>query len=655
MSEQKNTILYFEFLDFYEDSKEPRIIEITINNIKKEINKNIIIFNETFYKPFDSCIYLHIPILCRFSNQKIVEFLLTIYLCKINYFKGFYYGIFNNSFEFIKTSIFPLDNFQIELINKEKKYIIKCEEEFEKNSNRKRINIFNFDLNVINKINFKKIENQLELLDTNNILVVLDDKMKILGAHFKSITPNLNIKFDMTKKIKLLEIFKTLNFLFEKNSLDKNFEINNEKYKILCKIVYDIKNKLIYNNFFSKYMETNLEYINFNKIDYEIYRIYGIYYLILKTLDYSQNKNIINVLEYLINNLLSFEKQCKYINNELIQSKLFFVSALTLSDFIQIYFENNSYETFLSEKKPLISLIDFEEDNIYKLANINNIKFINNLNQSSYIFYYLLQFDSGFSINIFYDYYESSTMISMLTLNELKEDLLKCIPKFGIRVFFDNGDIAFTELIRGITVINEFKIFKKQLNANELKNEFDNNYYKRFIISFLLKHERMGHFKHTINKSDLSNKNSPRIYYNILEKKIHFFNICEIGNSLEFFFGNFDLYFYNNLFELYSYKEIMFTNLFENINLWTDKSPEKLIKEFNKIYDFIKGKIKSGEIKEEDNELNINKNENKFIKEKKRNLNTINNGKEKDDFDFTYCIKRHKLNLKIEVKEINMV
>ena len=46
-------------------------------------------------------------------------------------------------------------------------------------------------------------------------------------------------------------------------------------------------------------------------------------------------------------------------------------------------------------------------------------------------------------------------MISIITLNKLKKDLLKVNPKYGIRLFFDNGDVVFTELNKGIIVIIE--------------------------------------------------------------------------------------------------------------------------------------------------------------------------------------------------------
>ncbi len=44
-----------------------------------------------FYKSFDLYIFINIPIVYKFSNQKNIEFLLANYLHKINNFKIFCY------------------------------------------------------------------------------------------------------------------------------------------------------------------------------------------------------------------------------------------------------------------------------------------------------------------------------------------------------------------------------------------------------------------------------------------------------------------------------------------------------------------------------------------------------------------------------------
>ena len=637
----EKTIIYFEFLDFTENSNLPRMVSLTINNTKKEIKEKIMIFNETFPISFNSYIYLNVPLICEFSNKKRVNFILTIYLSKINYFKGFCNGIFINSIELIKTSIYPIENlnFEIELCKNEKQYFIKGEEEYEKISNRKRINLFNLEFFFLKNINFQN------KMFSNNILTILDDEMNILGVHKKQITPD-PFKINDIDKQYILQLLLPLKQFFDDYSIDKKFEINEKQFINLSKIILNIKCNLFDDNIFNTYIQQDLEDIFFNELDYEIYKLYSLYYLILKIINY-KNDDIIKIIEYLVNHLLSFEKECKYINDKIMRQKLFFVASLALSDFPQIYIENDKYKEYLTKENQLISLIDFDEENIYKNANNKNIEFINNLNESSFIFYYLLQFNSGFSRNIWYNHFENSGMISMITLKELKDDLLKCIPKYGIRLFFNNDNLAFTELYKGITVINEIKLFNHKLNKDELKSESDSNYYKRFIISFLLKHERMAHLKHMINKSIVGYKYSPRIYYDIINKKIHYFDIREIGNSLEYFFGNFSFEFYNNLFNLYQYKEIIFENLFNDITLWVDNSSERLINEFNKINDFIQLKVKKGEIEKEGEKINYNKN----IKKRKNNPN-YEIDEEEDELDpFKYSIKRHKF-IKFEVKNI---
>ena len=55
----------------------------------------------------------------------------------------------------------------------------------------------------------------------------------------------------------------------------------------------------------------------------------------------------------------------------------------------------------------------------------------------------------------------------MITLNQIKLDLIKSLPKYGIRIFFDTDYIATTYLNTDITVYNEKKyleIFYHKLN-----------------------------------------------------------------------------------------------------------------------------------------------------------------------------------------------
>ena len=137
----------------------------------------------------------------------------------------------------------------------------------------------------------------------------------------------------------------------------------------------------------------------------------------------------------------------------------------------------------------------------------NNKEFICKLKINSFLFIYLLQFNltnSQISIND-----ENVTknvkvnMISMITLNQLKFDLYKSLPRYAIRLFFNSFDDYGTTILNiSITLFNEVIIFGKGLSTNELSIQEDPYFKKRVCLSLVLKHERFCYLKKIFNKNE---------------------------------------------------------------------------------------------------------------------------------------------------------
>ena len=102
----------------------------------------------------------------------------------------------------------------------------------------------------------------------------------------------------------------------------------------------------------------------------------------------------------------------------------------------------------------LFEFLNFDEyGTIYKDANEFNKTFVSLLTEKSEIFPFLLQLNSGSSINLLIN--ESTSRISMLNINNIKRHLNSNIPKYGIRLKKDPFFEAFTLNNLKITCICE--------------------------------------------------------------------------------------------------------------------------------------------------------------------------------------------------------
>ena len=172
-------------------------------------------------------------------------------------------------------------------------------------------------------------------------------------------------------------------------------------------------------------------------------------------------------------------------------------------------------------------------------------------------------------------------MISKITSQQIKLDLIKSLDHYGIRNFFDALYLADTTLNTGITIYNEKKIFGEKLNEKEILTSNDHNYNKRTKISFLQKHERFCHIKKIFNKSEVNYVDSPRGYIDFIGNKFLLLvsknneENREIGEAFEYLLTNGKIELIDNLYDnkkdSFDYK-----NLF-NIDIMLEKTNEKLI------------------------------------------------------------------------------
>ena len=141
-----------------------------------------------------------------------------------------------------------------------------------------------------------------------------------------------------------------------------------------------------------------------------------------------------NLFLKLFQNLEDFEKKCKRITDKKLEALFFSSACLVLSNIAK----DEKKREEVKDQKELLDLIDFSENSIYKDALENNKEFIINLKRSSFIFNYLLQINSPNKINenLIYDYENigeirlKTSMISMITIHQLKYGLFKSLPKY---------------------------------------------------------------------------------------------------------------------------------------------------------------------------------------------------------------------------------
>ena len=178
-----------------------------------------------------------------------------------------------------------------------------------------------------------------------------------------------------------------------------------------------------------------------------------------------------------------------------------------------------------------------EPNTIYNEAKKFNEKFIDNLTEKSEMILFLLQINSGSSINLLTN--ELTAKFSMLTIEQIKEHLRNSIPNHIIRIKYhcDFKCLTFNE--SKCTIISEKDIFGSFFEKIELKGGItDEKYNNRLILSNVLQHERFGNINFS-NLSDINGEDEqsliPKQFYYIKkeenEYKENLIEIVEIKSN----------------------------------------------------------------------------------------------------------------------------
>lgn len=564
--------IILKFIDYKE--KENLISKIVFLDMEYSISKPSInlIIEDTI--PYNGCFYKKVNIKMKKENLIYDDnnILITLYFNESNYFYALINTLFSNSQEIIFYKNFP----KIMLSNQ----IINYEEKFEKDSDLKRINLINIDKSLkIEGIDYKTI---WEILDEcKNNLIIFDSKLNLLSYYNKSATTNIESLIDTERKLEVISLLNISEII--KSNL--SIEDINDKYKNEIINVTGNLRTLYVTNCIKK------DYNLMDENDILIMKSYYIINLFDKIFQFSEHLNHkvdikYGIFKQIFTNLEAFEQKCKKINNKHIELLLFVSACIALSK----YAENEEKIKETENMEELLDLIDFSEDSIYKDALDKNKEFIKNLRKSSFLFNYLLQFNSANSnINESNNYKSKkikANMISMITINQLKYDLYKNLPKYAIRIFYNSfDDYATTILNTSITLFNEINIFGKKLSNNELSIKEDPYYKKRVCLSIIIKHERFCHLKKIFNKNEFDYLNSPLGYLILDSNEIQAFHDKiykdkgEIGESFEKLITNDRRELITCLFNI---NDIDMKTIYNN-EIWMKESNNDLIKELEKI------------------------------------------------------------------------
>jgi hypothetical protein len=529
-------------------------------------------------------------------------------------------------------------------------------------------------------INFQKI-----FININNININFGIYIQFKANHksFQFSFYNIEKKLIVVKKIKQN---KKINLCFESNLLKtfledlKSFIINKGedkksifksiklKYECLkeeeCRKLNISKNKLIE---------------QFNKEEYfQIYyikRLINTFYNNLKQIekDFSYIEKILNYFEE-IKIKISSEKSLK------IYQKIF------LLEFYFSMLEKMNFEEFITMNIKYYIMDKAEKDSVfyYVIKFLN--EFIEQLNESSYLFFPLLELNSGVG-----NYLQNKVYcFNMININTLKQHLKEIVPEFIITFSNKGKTIESIHKYNGVISINTQKIvnednidffMQKLIDIKQTKN------YAIKIIRYLL-HE-LSHKKFTfenqdkdynsplkfINKNneiiELLNINSKKTGSNICKKLTSIINdFDDSGNFLEYYFGfienenlmsllikcndlsklidNPQLFTSNNLSVLQKYIKLKYLAQINNINyifqenisiLDEIKQFEELMKENNIKIEFIKEenflnkKRKNDEIEAIKKKLDFNKKDNYMDKNEKKEDKDKKEDQEVEDKD----------------------
>ena len=550
---QDKQIFNLKIYDYYGTKYRNRILFLNINNKYIIKYNNIKLVDLNIFVPQD---YKLIKSLNEKNNLinddyfKIISILINEFLLKSNKYKDVINNILENKSLVEINKLNPNSDILIKLLNKfiPQGYdiIIRIDKKNDYHINTHQIKY---------KKDKKEIYSNFDIKDIN----ILIEKLKQLNEKIISIYNENSIKFKLS------------NFLIQIS----------EQRKILINLTQNYKNYFNYPLNYSKKVFELKEYSLF----YEYYKASSIFLFDDINNIFNENKeeeddnNIENCLNIISCLIIIFNKIKNDIYNYILNFSEFniYEKILFLISSFNLLYEN------LNEEK-IINIINFDfkifnfsdnnKDNPYIFAKNFIFEIIKNLSEESKLFYIFLQINSK---------------ISMLSLEQVKNQLLKFFPKYIIRYYSNTKERVNLKLKTNLVGINEKHLFKKKLEKNEnnfLKKECK-NYYSMPIIAELF-HELIAHSKYNED---------------ILDFQIKYIDKIEYG----FFIENFISDNYSHIKFLKDVKNNF--SEYYNINLWIKENFNELnskierdIQTYNREY---KNILKKDDLTEKD-ELNNN-------------------------------------------------
>lgn len=513
------------------------------------------------------------------------------------------------------------------IIYKGNKYYAKDEKMF---TTRRHLNLVNININDL--IIPKDLEGNfidVKLLKDKSYLICIS----VSNNNQKTIAIYSNIPTIEKKAMDVKTIIKELS-----DSVLKVKQILNYNNQILFK---DFKDNIIKNNntilkYMEEYQKSDIllkkvaPYFEFfrpelNKDELDAFNIYSDFIISfpklyqVKTIKNLQNFFIWKQYYYSQKVIENFKKTIPSNLNDDIKIKLKY-SACRCLKFMLLNGFGEGHEN-------LFYFHDANNKNqIYNDALSFNKKFIESLKESSELFLFFLELNSGSSINLLTGIL--TARFSMLNLDQIKKHLNSSIPKYVIRINCSTGFNGITFNETRISCINEIDILGKFQSDEELMNDEDYFFNKRYILSNLMGHENFGHIKTSMNffsfKNDfyLINKTnnydnfddeplSPKEYYNISiflkenanknEKKENLLEITEVffengkaiekgesGTAFNFFLTRGNMKYMN----LLKNRKVDFTKIFENPKLLAEDDLTNylnILKELSEDVELIQG------------------------------------------------------------------
>ncbi len=533
--EKKTATLIFQFIDENIPKDKNNLFKITVLERTLEINLDktnryslkIEDINNNDYKIY-TCTFF-------FQNTE-KNYSISIYFGKKNYY---YCGIIplEESVEvifsdFISKNIENSDLCYITYKNK-KYYAI---EDFGLKT-RKRINLLNINIKdlIFPELLMKNESIDLDKLNEKNYLLsisVTNNCQKIIGIY-------LNNPFIYPTIPDIKEIKDILSNTLKKGNDYLNYKDEYTDYK---NYLNNIKGQLImeYDSLLRKSSEIELMVApfflyykeNYNNEELEVIDLYSEFLIMFPSI-----KNCPKAGKCI--NKFNYYKQYYYSKKSIYNFQKSIKDNVSYKDNILLKYCACSclnallFEGYGKNDEMLFTFLDFGDKNtIYNDAIQHNLNFINSLKETSEIFLFLLQINSGSSLNKINSVLTSR--ITMLDTKDVQRHLRETIPKYGIRLTSVAGFKAMSFCEMRITCFCEYSIFFQI--CKDIHNKFDDNYSFRFVLSNILKHEDFGHLTFSINNFSFQQDkiiNSKRKNYEnyVTSSPFEYYKTFEIKNK----------------------------------------------------------------------------------------------------------------------------